>query len=357
MSPGELDALTFWVNGFQNVTFIYGTQGFTDELFEALLRRHTKRMKLAYDADDSGHQAAARDAERLMAQGIECFRVKFPWGMDANEYAQKVQPAPKSLQTMLNSAEWVGKKSPKPQVQSPTSEKEPSHTHAGAPVLSSSLAANLAAKEKEQPASKPSAQDEPRLEQAGEYHVLKLGPREYRVGGLEKNNSLEVMKVSLRLRHGDLFHLDGFDLLRDGERRRFIERAAEETRLEKELIKRDLGKLLLLLEEEQQARLTASLKPETGNRKPEMSEEKRKEALAFLKLPNLIDRLVETFPACGLAGESKNLLASYLACTSRKLDRPLAIIIQSTSAAVGDDQEPGQSARQGTSRRTVAHPF
>ena len=103
--------------------------------------------------------------------------------------------------------------------------------------------------------------------------------------------------------------------------------------LEKELIKRDLGKLLLLLEEEQLARITAALKPEPENRKPEMSEEKRKEALTFLKLPKLVDRIVETFPACGLAGESKNLLASYLACTSRKLDRPLAIIIQSTSAA------------------------
>ena len=32
-------------------------------------------------------------------------------------------------------------------------------------------------------------------------------------------------------------------MARDGERRRFIERAAEETKLEKDLIKRDLGKL------------------------------------------------------------------------------------------------------------------
>ena len=328
LCEAPLDALTFWVNGFKNVTFIYGTQGFTDELFEALLRRHTKRVKLAYDADDSGHQAASRDAERLMTQGIECFRVHFPWGMDVNEYACKVQPAAKSLQTALNTAEWVG--SGKPETRNLKPEL---HIRAGAPVLSSPLAADLAAKEKEQPASKPSTQDEPRLEQAGEYHVLKLGPREYRIGGLEKNNSLEVMKVSLRLRFGENFHLDGFDLLRDGERRRFIERAAEETRLEKELIKRDLGKLLLLLEEEQLARITAALKPATGTPRPEMSEEKRKEALAFLKLPKLVDRIVETFPACGLAGESKNLLASYLACTSRKLDRPLAIIIQSTSAA------------------------
>ena len=80
------------------------------------------------------------------------------------------------------------------------------------------------------------------------YHVMTQGKRQYRVGGLEKNNSLEVMKVAVRIRYEEHFHLDSFDMTRDGERRRFIERAAEETGLEKELIKRDLGRLLLALE-------------------------------------------------------------------------------------------------------------
>ena len=30
-----LDALTFWANGFKNVTCLFGTEGFTDELWEA----------------------------------------------------------------------------------------------------------------------------------------------------------------------------------------------------------------------------------------------------------------------------------------------------------------------------------
>ena len=171
------------------------------------------------------------------------------------------------------------------------------------------------------------------LERQGEYHVLRLGPREYRVGGLEKNNSLEVLKVAVRLRHGDDFHLDSFDMARDGDRRRFIERAAEETRLEKELIKRDLGKLLLALEQEQAERINAALAPAGGPRMPEMSAEDRAEALALLKSPDLVAKLGDAFEACGLVGEATNRLAAYLACTSRKLERPLAIIIQSTSAA------------------------
>ena len=35
------DALTFWVNGFKNVTCLFGTEGFTDELWEAM--RQTRR--------------------------------------------------------------------------------------------------------------------------------------------------------------------------------------------------------------------------------------------------------------------------------------------------------------------------
>lgn len=344
LCEAPLDALTFWVNGFRNVTFIFGTEGFPDYLFDALLSHRIKTVRLAYDNDASGNRAAVRDTERLTAYGIETYRVKFPHGMDANEYACKVQPAQKSLQTALNAAEWIGGSAP-------------SHTPTRAPsslLAASSLAAVLsredlakqeAANEKEAAVSEvticenrcPSVDNpsssSPSLERLGEYHVLQLGPRQYRVGGLDKNNSLEVLKIALRLRHGDDFFLDGLDLTRDGERRRFIERAAEETGLEKELIKRDLGKLLLALEAAQNERLNAALNVEGGNRKPEMPEAERAAALEFLRSPNLIARIAETFEACGLVGEQTNRLAAYLACTSRKLARPLAVIIQSTSAA------------------------
>jgi len=39
LCEAPFDALTFWVNGFKNVTFIYGTEGFTDELFDAILAK------------------------------------------------------------------------------------------------------------------------------------------------------------------------------------------------------------------------------------------------------------------------------------------------------------------------------
>ncbi len=266
--------------------------------------------RLAYDNDEAGKKAAERDAERLASVGIEVYRVLFPYNMDANEFSAKSCSGWESLRMTVQSAVWVN----------------------GAPSRApSSLAADLVAKEKPSSPVNPVSEHAPVLSRSGDYHILDRGSRQYRVGGLKKNNSMEVLKITLRLRYGEAFHVDSFDLCRDGDRRRFIERAHEETRLEKELIKRDLGKLLFALEDEQQARLTAVLEP--GESVYEMEPDEHSKALAFLKSPKLIDRIADAFDECGLVGEQTNRLAAYLACTSRKLSRPLAVIIQSTSAA------------------------
>ena len=104
-----IDALTFWCAGYRNVTTIYGVNNFTDELGAAFQKYGTKKIYLAYDRDEAGENAATKHAEELLAMGIECLRVQFPKGMDANEYALKVQPAAKSLGIMLNRAVWLGK--------------------------------------------------------------------------------------------------------------------------------------------------------------------------------------------------------------------------------------------------------
>src|ERR1019366_2356502 len=64
-----------------------------------------------------------------------------------------------------------------------------------------------------------------------------------------------------------------------------------------------------------------------------MNEAEQIEALALLKSPELLARIVADFDACGLVGEATNKLAGYLAATSRKLDAPLAILVQSSTAA------------------------
>jgi len=121
-----IDALTFWVAGFRNVTASYGVNGFTADHRAAFAQHGTERVYIAYDRDEAGNNAAAKLAEDLMQMGIECFRVLFPKDMDANAYALKVQPAAKSLGVMLNKAEWLGKgQRPEPRALEPIIEAEP----------------------------------------------------------------------------------------------------------------------------------------------------------------------------------------------------------------------------------------
>ncbi len=311
-----LDALTFIRHGMDSATSIYGTESFTDELYQAIKARGIESIRIAYDADDPGERAAQRDAAKLQALGIECHRVRFPLNQDANSYAR--QQGGDALRQSLRNAEWLG---------------------AGSVPSSNKTAAKLAAEEPPKTIAPPplaahkeeaTKEKGPELTHKGEHHQLQLGPRTYRVGGLEKNGSLDVMKITLRLWHADRFHIDQLDLYHDTQRRKFIERAAAECLLEPELIKRDLGKLLLALEQHQEQRLHAPLEEPTAY---EMEPEEHAQALAFLKAPDLIKQITKAFNDAGIIGEDTNKIAAYLACTSRKLAKPLAVIIQSTSAA------------------------
>jgi DNA primase len=350
-----LDALTFVAAGFANAISIYGTEGFTDELFNELKRRKVQRVKLAYDADEAGERAAARDAEKLRAVGIEVYRIKFPWGMDANEYARKVTPASQSLRLLINSAAWLGNgaapvaAAPAAPVAaalpSSSSKAEPASQVAPA---SSFLAASLAADTHEAAAKEekvvsdtatvgeatpmPAAPNAARLVECGDFHTLTVDGRDYRLAGLAKNNGVEALRVTLRVRVGELMHSDALDLCKDVDRRRFVERAAEECQLTPEAVKRDLGRLLLACEQWQETRLRLLAEPATPQA-AELTPAQREAALTLLRSSDLLMKLDAAMELCGLVGERGNGRAAYLAAVSRKLSKPLAVIVQSTSAA------------------------
>jgi DNA primase len=167
----------------------------------------------------------------------------------------------------------------------------------------------------------------------GEDIFIKLGDREYRIRGLNKNTSYETLKINLRLKlDDDHYHQDNLDMARAKEREHFARAAAGETKLKEDVIKRDLSRLLLKLEELQEENIRRTLAPKAAQI-PGMSEEERKEALELLQDPKLLDRILRDFDTCGVVGEDTNKLIGYLAALSRKFDKPLGVIIQSTSAA------------------------
>ena len=326
-----IDAMTFWVHGLRNVTASFGAGGFTDDLLAAFKRHGVKRVLIAYDRDDAGNQAADALAVRLTAEGIGCYRILFPKGMDANEYALKMAPPDKALALLVRKAEWIGEGT------APAVTSVP----AGAPALSS-LAAGVAVDEVVSAAPSlpeptlasplpPAPQEDAPVEQSDAELVLAYGERRYRVRGWKKPLNPEALKVNLLVSKGEGFHVDTFDLYQAKARAAFIKQAGIELGEAEDVLKHDLGRVLLKLEELQAAHLQAALKKE--DEAPALSDAEQAAALELLQSPELLARILADFDACGVVGEETNKLVGYLAAVSRQLDKPLAVLIQSSSAA------------------------
>ena len=305
-----IDAMTFWSAGFRNVTASYGVNGFTDDHRAAFRKDGVTRVWIAYDRDEAGEKAAAALGAELMAIGIECFRVLFPKGMDANEYALKVTPAEKSLGLLLNKAEWMGK-GKRPEA-APEAAKEE--------TVFPLAACSVFAKEIDVP-----------VEARGEEIVITLGDRRYRVRGLQKNLSYDLLKINLLASRTEGFHVDTLDLYSARQRTVFVKQAALEMQVKEDVVRHDLGRVLLKLEEMQDEQITKALDPKPAA--VAIDEEDRAAALGLLRDPDLTGRILRDFELCGVVGEETNKLTGYIAAVSRHLEAPLAVILQSSSAA------------------------
>jgi DNA primase len=339
LTESLIDALTFWNAGYRNVTASYGVGGFTADHLQALRDHGTQRVLIAYDRDAAGDTAAAALAAQLIAAGIECYRVQFPKGMDANDYAMKVQPAAKSLGLAIRKAEWIGQGAPRTQRDAATVQAMPS---LDAPSIAS--ASPLAAKEKPVAAAATAPHPEPLpasplpmpapqvpAEISEREVVMQLGERRYRVRGLPKNLAYDTLKVNLLVSRNDRFYVDTLDLYAARARASYTTQAAVELGVAEPVIRADLGSVLLQLEALQDATIKQTLTP--APKETALTPELETAALALLRDPLLTQRIVTDVAAIGVVGEDSNALVGYLAAVSRKLDKPLAVLIQSTSAA------------------------
>ncbi|MDY7096297.1 MAG: CHC2 zinc finger domain-containing protein [Acidobacteriota bacterium] len=335
-----IDALTFWCAGYRNVTSSYGINGFTDEMLAAFVGHGIERVLIAYDRDAAGEAAAGKLAERLLAVGIECYRVLFPRGMDANEYAVKTTPASKSLGLVLRKAEWMGQ-GEVPATEATAKEEESEElfplaagrVEVPSPETREDRGEREALALPEPAAASPLPPPPPEIptEVREQEVVMELGDRRYRVRGLQKNLAYDVLKINLLAGRGEAFHVDTLDLYSARQRTVFQKAAAGELGVEEAVVKTDLGKVLGKLEALQDEQIRAALEPQPEA--VELSEAERAEALELLGAPDLLARILEDFERCGVVGEETNKLMGYLASTSRLLERPLAVVVQSSSSA------------------------
>ena len=338
LAEALIDAMTFWCAGYRNVTAAYGTNGFTADHLSAFRRYGVERVLIAYDRDEAGEKAAGELAERLIGEGLACYRIEFPKAMDASAYALKVTPAQKSLGVLIRKAAWLGQGKAQPPTSAPADPLEAALMTPADLAPAQDPASLLAAEDEASPIPEPTiaspvppaAEADPVLAKTEHELVLMQGDRRYRVRGWARPLAPDSMTVNLMVQRGERFHVDKLDLYNAKARAAFVKQAGIELGEAEDQLKHDLGRVLLKLEALQDGELAAALKKDE---RPTMSQADRDEALDLLKDPDLIGRILRDFEAIGVVGEATNTLTGYLACVSRLLDRPLAVIIQSSSAA------------------------
>jgi DNA primase catalytic core len=334
-----LDALTFWNAGYRNVTSCYGVTGCTDEILATLKTCGAERILIAFDRDEAGDRGAEVLAQRLRGAGLDAFRLQFPKGEDANSYARLVRPAEKSLGVVIRSAQWLGSGA-KPVLTTGAMATPATVCETTEPLP---LAAETNLLPEPAAAALPLPPDPEPLAQTDEQQlVIAYGARRYRVRGWPKQLG-EALKVNVLVTLANDatialtaakagLHVDTLDLYQAKQRQAFAKLAALELSVEESVIQRDLGRLLMKLETLIDERAREAEQPKLAPL-PAMTPEETDAALAFLKDPGLTERIVADFERVGLVGEPANALVAYLACLSRKLAVPLAVLIQSTSAA------------------------
>jgi len=340
------DALSFWCAGYANVIAGIGP-GWDAPLFtEKGGISNIERVILAMPGNCAGGPDPAGLIERCRRQGIECYLIHFPKGKDANDIVCAGDNGPEQLGELVRGASWMGHGFSKAVIPG----RDP--VQSGTQVLTDNTEAKVPDENKDHPSQhervqtvaagdpnafivatvlpEPAKTDIPTEIIDQEIRFLLEG-RRYRVRGLESNPGRQRMKINLFVSSNEHVHVDNLDLYQARARAAFIRLAAIELGLEEDVIKQDIGKILIKLESLQSERIHAATTPR--RKLPDMTEAARKEAMALLQDPKLLDRILDDFVRCGIVGEENNKLVAYLAAVSRKLDKPLAVMVQSSSAA------------------------
>lgn len=281
ITESVIDAAAVWSVGLRNVIPAYGTNGLTEDIITHLGECRVSRVVLMLDRDDAGQHAAQVFQQRLAQSNITARSVELPVkdaaefiasGATASDLRALITPAPEAApaETASGTLEF---------------EKLPDGALRGA-----------------------------------------LVGREYRVRGLSAVG-LDRMKINLRLSVEGAFHLDTLDLYQARARTAFAQTAAKLCRVDEAQIAADL---LQLIEPLEQARLQLKQTPDA---QAPMTAAERDAALAWLRSPNVCERIVADFKRCGLEGERTTVLTAYLAAVSRKLPEPLGVLIVARSGA------------------------
>jgi DNA primase catalytic core len=279
-----LDALSVQMAGSQNVISIQGTNGLNAGDVATLASYGLQRITLLMDGDEPGRTGTAK--LQTLLSSFSCESRELPQEHDPNSYL--LAHGPKGLAQVLADG----------------------HQTNG-----------------DQAQARPDASTPPGVQPIPGGFALTLGLRRYEIRGLEKGP--RKLKATVRVEHAGKLHVDTLDFYSARWRRQL---AQDLTRLFDEsadAIEADMARLMALCEHlPEVSAATATPSPAET-----MTPEARKGAEDFGQRPDLVDQILGDYERCGLIGERANKLLCYLAMSSRKLEKPLSVLVLSSSGA------------------------
>ena len=310
LTESVIDACSFHQAGVSNAIPLYGINGFTSDHLDLLKREGVKRAVLALDNDEAGRRATESVKEKLIAAGIEARAVEWPDGVkDANEVLvswsaellREIASGPRQVEVLEG-----GQGEDAPSLDS-------FHlTDSVGPVTATPVVSSPSA-------STPTNKDGSILLSR---HGLDFSAR-------VQSTLLGRLRVTVKVSRGHVFHVDSIDLYASRARSEFAKKVEKLLSAEAAQVESALLSLIVECERVGEADASDAVAPE-----PEpMSESERREALAFLKRPDLLDAIARDIDALGYVGEGSTPRLIYLIAVSRKSEDPLSVIVISQSGS------------------------
>ncbi len=285
LAESVLDALSYWQAGVTEVTCLFGVQGTPPDLEDYLKAVGVEEVLLALDGDRSGEQAAVRWAGRLAQLGLRCSRIELGVGEDPNGILQR--KGPESLREGLRERK--------------------------------AMAAETA-----------SGAERARVQSQAEGLTVQWGSVHYQLW--PQPPFTNRLRARLRATREHRLVMDGVDFYVSRSRKSIVNQLVSQLELPKVEAERHLLALLEATEEWVRARKESATRQEVAA-PVELEPAARGKALAYLREPQLCERILLDMAELGYIGEENSKLLGYLISISRKLEKPLSGVVLSQSGA------------------------
>ena len=206
---GIVDAVSLMCAGFGWVTACEGPGGFDDELETAIVEAGVGRVVVAFDGDEAGDAGALEVAARLGKRGVSVARAGLPRGLDVNEVAVRAKQPADALAGLLRQAVWIDSTPPprrstgpiSPAAEVPFTEpvSMPELESPGPEVVESELEVSTVV---ESPGVGSVDGGVEVVVSDGELEMRFAGGRRWRVRGLGRVSSFEVLKLNVLVSRG-----------------------------------------------------------------------------------------------------------------------------------------------------------